>query len=310
MGRGSRHSKNAGTMGSEALTHKERRAMGHGTVRQRLGRESLGDFDHCQLSQAPAQDPVCTPSGHLYDREAVLRYILARKKANRQALAAWQAEQGARGVEASSKEAERAAAELREFARANGGSGAGPARAAEGARGEARSAHTSHWIPAKTPEGAAEVGARPPQDVRCPVSGKRLRVKDLIAVRFTRAEDAEGVQVAPGRHRPGGGGRYMDPLTRETLTNRDTLVVLRTTGDVLKRSTYERAVKPDGVYNGKKVAERDVISLQKGGTGFAAHDGDALEASKHFAVGMGSSRADQRGQGGSAGSKFGLKFGN
>lgn len=102
----------------------------------------------------------------------------------------------------------------------------------------------------------------------------------------------------------------MDPLTRETLTNRDTLVVLRTTGDVLKRSTYERAVKPDGVYNGKKVAERDVISLQKGGTGFAAHDGDALEASKHFAVGMGSSRADQRGQGGSAGSKFGLKFGN
>ena len=170
MGRGSRHSKNAGTMGSEALTHKERRAMGHGTVRQRLGRESLGDFDHCQLSQAPAQDPVCTPSGHLYDREAVLRYILARKKANRQALAAWQAEQGARGVEASSKEAERAAAELREFARANGGSGAGPPRSGGGGGGGPFRPHVT-LDPREDSRGGCGGGGSSP--ARRPVSGVR-----------------------------------------------------------------------------------------------------------------------------------------
>lgn len=38
MGRGSRHSKNAGTMGTEGLTYHERKAMGYGTLKERLGK--------------------------------------------------------------------------------------------------------------------------------------------------------------------------------------------------------------------------------------------------------------------------------
>ena len=38
MGRGSRHSKNAGTMGSEAQTYSERAGQGYGTISQRLGK--------------------------------------------------------------------------------------------------------------------------------------------------------------------------------------------------------------------------------------------------------------------------------
>lgn len=38
---GSRHSKNAGTMGSEAQTYHERKALGYGTVRERLGKVRL-----------------------------------------------------------------------------------------------------------------------------------------------------------------------------------------------------------------------------------------------------------------------------
>ena len=37
-----RHSKNAGTMGAEALTYHERRALGYGTVKERLGKVSRG----------------------------------------------------------------------------------------------------------------------------------------------------------------------------------------------------------------------------------------------------------------------------
>jgi len=40
MGRGSRHSKNAGGYGSEALTYHEKRALGHGTITERLGKVS------------------------------------------------------------------------------------------------------------------------------------------------------------------------------------------------------------------------------------------------------------------------------
>jgi hypothetical protein len=35
---GRRHSKNAGVMGSEALTYHERKALGFGTVKERLGK--------------------------------------------------------------------------------------------------------------------------------------------------------------------------------------------------------------------------------------------------------------------------------
>jgi hypothetical protein len=38
MGRGQRHSKNAGIMGSEALTYHERKALGFGTVKERIGK--------------------------------------------------------------------------------------------------------------------------------------------------------------------------------------------------------------------------------------------------------------------------------
>lgn len=35
---GQRHSKNAGVMGSESLTYAERKALGFGTVKERLGK--------------------------------------------------------------------------------------------------------------------------------------------------------------------------------------------------------------------------------------------------------------------------------
>ncbi len=38
MGRGSRHSKNAGTMGSESMTYAEMKGLGYGTVKERLGK--------------------------------------------------------------------------------------------------------------------------------------------------------------------------------------------------------------------------------------------------------------------------------
>ena len=41
MGRGSRHSKNAGTMGSESMTYAEMKGLGYGTVKERLGKVTI-----------------------------------------------------------------------------------------------------------------------------------------------------------------------------------------------------------------------------------------------------------------------------
>ena len=77
-------------------------------------------------------------------------------------------------------------------------------------------------MPSKTPE-AAHLLDKPDMTIYCPASGKKLRLKDLIPVRFTRcAEDEEGFA--------------RDPVTKDTFTNASGLVVIRSTGTVLGHS--------------------------------------------------------------------------
>lgn len=316
MGRGSRHSKNAGIMGSEALTYNERRALGHGTVTERLGKDSLGSFYDCRLTLAPAVDPVCCPSGYLFSREAILENLLEQKKANKRKLAAWQAQQAEEARKQQEKEAIDREAALLAFDRQNhmGASESLAARLketiseeAEALLAEKRTAASAvnikqnedrmkemraFWLPSKTPEARALLD-KPSMETLCPASGKPLKLRDLVSVRFT---------PVPG----GGPTEYMDPITRDPFTNASRLVVLKTTGDVFLKETWEKCVLPDGHYGGAPVAEGDVMELQRGGTGFAEHDA-ALQIKKRFLLGPGSGLADLRGQHASAPSKFGLR---
>lgn len=41
------------------------------------------------------------------------------------------------------------------------------------------------WIPANTPEAKVDKPEKPDQNVYCPISGKKLKAKDLIPVKFT-----------------------------------------------------------------------------------------------------------------------------
>ena len=74
-------------------------------------------------------------------------------------------------------------------------------------------------------------------DVVCPVSGKKLRLKDLTPVKFTDAPEDSG-------------SMFMDPLSKDMLANSSTIVVLKPTGDAMLMTTYLQCVKPDGHYNG------------------------------------------------------------
>ena len=59
-----------------------------------------------------------------------------------------------------------------------------------------------------------------------------------------------------------------------------------------------------------KIGDDDVMELQRGGTGFVEHDGEAVQAKSFYALGQGSGLADGRGQSAGAGSLFGLRFTN
>ncbi|KAL4451668.1 hypothetical protein ABPG75_007330 [Micractinium tetrahymenae] len=316
---GRKHSKNAGVMGSEALTYHERKLLGHGTATERLGKDSIGNYYDCRLTLSPAVDPVCTPKGFLFSREAILENLLEQKKANKRKLAAWEAQQAEDARKQADKAAIDAEAALLAFDRQNhmGASEAlaqklketiseeaevllADKKTAAGAvnietNKERMKEMRAFWLPGKTPE-AKVVLEKPDMSTTCPASGAKLKLKDLTSVRFTPVPD-------------GGPHEYMDPITKDVFTNASRLVVLKPTGDVVLQETWDKCIKPDGHYGGKEVTEGDVLELQRGGTGFAEHDRD-LQAKKRFLLGPGSGLADLRGQLGGGTSKFGLRFNN
>lgn len=275
-------------------------------MKERLGKDSLGNYDDCCLTLREAKDPVVTPDGCLYSKEAILENLLAQKKAIKRNLEAWEAAQQQQKQKELEQQAIAAEARLIAFDRRNhlGVSEAVASklekaivqeadalRAPGGAKSviaikdnEDRAKELkAFWMPSLTPE-AEQKPDKPDTDTRCPQSGKKLRMKELVAVRFTPVPEGE-----PGKH--------MDPITKETFTNTSRLVVLAPTGDVMLKETYDKCVKPEGTYNGKRIRhDRDVIELKTGGTGFSARDGERVQTQKHFVLGPGNGLRDLRGQ--------------
>lgn len=52
--------------------------MQHGTIKMRLGKDSQLPFGFCSLTLKPPVDPVATPSGHIYSKEALVKYLLEK----------------------------------------------------------------------------------------------------------------------------------------------------------------------------------------------------------------------------------------
>lgn len=82
----------------------------------------------------------------------------------------------------------------------------------------------SFWIPSKTP-GAKEVSLqKPDKTIYCPVSGKPLKVKDLIPIKFTKVQDPDDKRSLIVKQ-----ARFMCPITHDVLGNNIPCAVIKTT---------------------------------------------------------------------------------
>ncbi|XP_036598411.1 nitric oxide synthase-interacting protein-like [Trichosurus vulpecula] len=283
-----RHGKNC-TAGAVYTYHEKKKdtaASGYGTQTVRLSRDAIKDFDCCCLSLQPCRDPVVTSDGFLYERAAILEYILHRKREMARQAKAYEKQRGAQQEER--RQLGRAAAQdqLRRFLEKEAAivsrpldpfiprAGADPAPRAEDGQPEKAEELPSFWIPSLTPEAKADKLEKPSRVVRCPMSGKPLRMSELTAVHFT---PADGAADRAGRE------RYVCAVTRDGLSNATPCAVLRPSGAVVTVKCVERLIRRDMVdpVSGAPLTDKDIILLQRGGTGFAA-SGVQLEAKKAF----------------------------
>lgn len=272
-----RHGKNC-TAGAVYTYHEKKKdtaASGYGTQRVRVGRDAVKDFDCCCLSLQPCRDPVVTPDGFLYEREAILGYLLHRKKEIARQTKAYERQRAQRRREREQRGQAGAEAALRGFLQAEsplGARGGGSADPPPGPSGTL----PSFWIPSLTPEAGAERLQKPDGTVRCPMSGRRLRLADLVPVRFSPAEPGLSRGELLGR-----GERYVCAVTRDALGNATPCAVLRPSGAVVTLDCVERLIRKEmrDPVSGDPLTESDIIVLQRGGTGFAG-SGICLEAKK------------------------------
>ena len=134
----------------------------------------------------------------------------------------------------------------------------------------------SFWVPSLTPQAEPTLLKKPDTKTYCPMSGKPLKIKDLVTVKLTPIDDKDD-----GRPMVAKSERYKCAVTHDALGNSVPCAVLKNTGHVVTMDCVEKLIKKDMLcpFTGAKLKDSDIIPLQRGGTGFAGA-GVQLEAKK------------------------------
>merc|ERR1719263_1944922 len=124
------------------------------------------------------------------------------------------------------------------------------------------------WIKETTQTAAPAELQKVDTTVRCPMSGKKLRVKDLIPIKF-EVTDQKMID------RGGDKGVFCCAVSKHPITHQKA-VLIKPTGVVVLESVLKDMVYKDMVcpITGKKLekGKEDILTLQAGGTGFSAHN--------------------------------------
>ncbi|KAF7697685.1 nitric oxide synthase-interacting protein [Silurus meridionalis] len=294
-----RHGKNC-TAGAVYTYHEKKKdtaASGYGTQSVRLGKDAIKDFDCCCLSLQPCRDPVVTADGYLYEREAILEYILHQKTEIAKKMKAYEKQKKVLRSEGQLESGSEQREKIEKFRNKESSivskpinpfiSGQGKDRtsspsgsvisltSSSSASGSTEissssassSSLPSFWIPSLTPEAKPTLLKKPSKTVLCPMSGCPLKMSELISVRFTPLDSSLDRVALLTRQ-----DRYVCAVTKDTLGNSVPCAVLRPSGSVVTLECVEKLIRKDMIdpMSGDKLKERDIIVLQRGGTGFAA----------------------------------------
>ncbi|CAI9760286.1 unnamed protein product [Fraxinus pennsylvanica] len=291
-----RHSKNNNDLAF--FTYDEKKKLGYGTQKERLGKDSIKPFDACSLCLKPFIDPLSCQKGHVFCKECILECLLTQKKDIQRKLAAHAAQHKQEKEEEEEKLMLQKARDLDAFDQQNHGAvpqyndknfnrdkngfhGANSVKATSYEE-EALRTMKAFWLPSATPEAPAKVEA-PSTDTICPEGKEKLRMKTLFPIYLT--EDTSEQKKVCSLDKS-----YICPSCKVTLTNTLSLMALSSCGHVFCKKCAEKFMAVDKVclVCNKPCKERNLVKLEKGGTGFAGH-GDHLEATdfKHLGSGSG-----------------------
>jgi nitric oxide synthase-interacting protein len=277
-----RHSKNAGD--KHHFTYNEKKKAGIGSAKERFGTDSQLPFGHCNLSMHPAEDPVISPSGHLYSKEAILEYLLFKAQEQKRIAKLLEAQQNKERSAEQKKLLESQSNEIKKFTETQNGVDNVLKRKVQETDLESSNAYllsrkkviddttkegkrealskVAIWAPQFTPAALPEVIKEAPKRPPSPFSGRPLRSKDLIPVVLTKEEE---------NNKGGQTMRYICPVTRKTITTQK-VVLIKTSGVLMLETALKELANPTMTcpLTGKKYKAEDVLELKSAASGFSS----------------------------------------
>lgn len=285
-----RHSKNASVSGH--FRYDEKKKANTGTITQRLGTDSQLPFGYCCLSVTPVEDAVISPSGHMYEREAILEYLLKKTKDLKKQAKLFEKQQAQLRDDEEKKMREEGDSELNKFV----DSAEGVATLVKRKSSEIESNNSymesrkrviddtsrdkkikdlrqvAPWIPQFTPEAEASAIKAPPKRPPSPMTGRPLKTSDLIPIQMTRESGGDAGSS--------GAVKFMCPVSRKTITSQK-VIAIKNTHQIMLESVAKELAYPTMTcpVTGTKFREADIIPLSQSASGFASTG--AVEAKKY-----------------------------
>ncbi|ORX90901.1 hypothetical protein K493DRAFT_379862 [Basidiobolus meristosporus CBS 931.73] len=294
----SRHSKNSTALGF--FTYAEKQRLNYGTQKQRLGRDSMRNFDACFLCLQTARDPLSCTEGHIACKECIYENIVAQKKEIARQNKDLESRKSQLEEERKRKEAEAQDVVIREFEKTQ--SQISASRLASKTAGEEqsrvfglkaediearskvvrdealtriekqeqeknKSALPSFWIPTLTPDSKSDTLEPAKQQVMCTAAKPHpTNIKKLTPVVFTKSNE-------PDSKNPAG---HMCPSCLKTLNNGMKISISKSCGHVLCKHCMDKFVKSTQkcFVCDKKCRPKDIVQLHSEGTGYAGGGGN------------------------------------
>lgn len=245
------------------LTSIERKkySVGYGTTATRLNGISQYTFGDCALSLHSADDhPVATPSGYIYEKVAILEYLLTKTqqlKKEKQEYEAWLQKCHAEEHENDERKRKAQVAAFEEGQKVITGKRQrvddNPLKL------------TSYWLAEFQPEAAAASHALkiPPKRPPSPNSQQPLRKKDLVVLNLRRNSDKHVICA----------------ISERSISTQQAIALVTKKADpaevVLEQVFNDLGKEKLCPITGRKISK--FLQLQKGGSSFAA-SGGSIEA--------------------------------
>ncbi|CAN8027502.1 unnamed protein product [Ixodes persulcatus] len=279
-----RHARNctAGAVYTYHEKQKDTQTCGYGTQKMRLGKDAVKDFDCCCLSLQPCRNPVITPDGFLFDKEAILEYIIRRKAENARLLKEYEAQKRRDEVIHSSEpymqttiyeqeklpnhllqlQASVIAVVMSEFRGSSALTAMNCFNVWENKMGLTKQIMSS-----------TSVGCRSARDATVVICNYfQWLSKEFPARAFVIFANTTTFAGKTDILRFILQARFMCAVTHDILGNSVPCAALKTSGNVVTMECVEKLLKKDWLdpTNGKTLTEADIIPLQRGGTGYAS----------------------------------------